>query len=43
MGSKQIFLLPLFIQLLQKNPVCFGYSVATGVVCLIPAIVFYSL
>ena len=42
MGNK-LFPLPLFIQLLQKNPVCIGYSVATGVVCLIPAIVFYSL
>jgi hypothetical protein len=43
MGNKKIFPLPLFLQLLQKNPVCIGYSVATGVVFLIPAIVFYYL
>ena len=43
MASKPIFPFPLFLQLLQKNPVCIGYSVATGVVCLLPAIVFYYL
>jgi len=43
MGNKKIFPLPLFLQLLQTNPVCIGYSVATGVIWLIPAIVFYYL
>jgi hypothetical protein len=43
MGNKKLFPFPLFIQLLQKNPVCIGYSVATRVVSLIPAIVFYYL
>ena len=43
MGNKKIFPLSLFLQLLRNNPVCLAYSVGTAVVCIVPAIIFYSL
>jgi hypothetical protein len=40
MGNKKNFPLSLFLQLLNNNPVSLAYSIGTGVVWIIPAVVF---